>query len=61
MASSLSVIRGSPGETIEQLAARLTRQSDAWASIINAAMKTIEKQAAQIRELEDRVYRLEHP
>lgn len=59
--STLTVLRGAPGETPQQIAERLTRQSDQWASALNEAMKTIDAQAAKIKALEARVYALEHP
>lgn len=35
---TLSVLRGGPNETAQQVGFRLTCQSDMWASVINAAL-----------------------
>lgn len=56
--ATLTVLRGAPSETPQQLAERLTRQSDQWASALNEAMRTIDAQAAKIKALEAREFAL---
>lgn len=54
MATTPPVLRGAPGETAQQVADRLTRQSDAMASAFAALSREVETLRAQVKELQAR-------
>lgn len=53
--ATLTVLRGPPAESANEVGQRLTRQSDQWSSALNDALRAIAELQAHVKALEARL------